>query len=124
MSVSFFGKTPDGRAIHLDAGAPEHLNLSNENARAFLLLLGVEPGRVAFGEMTLPEARRAIIFARSTFARRVGGFTRSTSDVKQPGKARIIEAGLGPDYLAQRLDAFERFLRCVSVMGATSVGWA
>jgi hypothetical protein len=123
MSVSFFGKTPEGRPIHLDPRAIGHLNLSNENARALLLLLGIDPARVARGEMTLADARRALIFARATFERRVPQFTRSARDTKPPGKVRVIDAGITREYLARRLGDLERFLDLMSSMGATSIAW-
>ena len=123
MSVSFFGKTPEGRPIHPDPRAIGHLNLSNENARALLLLLGTDPARVASGEMTLVEARRALIFARATFERRVPQFTRSARDTKPPGKVRVVDVGITREYLAGRLGDFERFLELVSTMGASSIAW-
>ena len=64
MSIIFFGKRADGERIVLDLDNPAHLNLSNENARAFLLLLGLDDTQVLSGEMTLPDARVLVRRAR------------------------------------------------------------
>jgi hypothetical protein len=109
----------------LDHGDAAYLNLSNTNARAFLLLfLGLAPGVDLLGGVGMPEARRAIMRARATFDRRVARFTREGSDTKRPGRCRVIEGGIDEDYFQRRLDAFERFLDAVAERGARSVYWA
>jgi hypothetical protein len=124
MSVTFYGRTTDGAVVALGIEDPAHLNLASVNARAFLSFLGLEPGAEPSGEATLPEARRAIIRARATFARKVGGFTREGSDTKRPGQCRVIMGGIDEGYLARRIDDFERFLNAAAVKGATTVWWA
>jgi hypothetical protein len=125
MSVTFYGRTDDGTTVvALDLEDPAHLNLASGNARAFLLFLGLEPGEEPSGEVTLPEARRAVIRARATFHRHVGAFIREGSDTRRPGRCRVIASGIGPDYFAMRLDAFDSFLDVVAERGARSIWWA
>ena len=125
MSVSFYGVTADAEPIALDFETdPAHLNLASSNARAFLLFLGIEPGPDLSGEVSMPEARRAVMRARATFERRVGGFTRQSTDTKRPGRCRVIEGGIGEDYFARRIDSFERFLDAVAARSASSIYWA
>ncbi len=125
MSATFYGKTQDGKPIMLDIEHPAYLNLNFGNAYALLGLLGLDPGQdYLHGEVTMAEARRGVMLARATFERRAGKFTREGSDTKRPGKVRIIQGGMGEDYLARRLDDFEKFLDVVAEMGATSIYWA
>lgn len=123
VSISFYGRATDGTAITLDIDDATFLNMSNANARVFLAFLGVEPGAHLVGEITVPEARRAIIRARATFERRVGAYTRESSDTKRPGKVRVIEGGIADDYFERRLDDFESFLGVAVERGATSIWW-
>jgi len=120
MTVSFYGKASDGSAIVLDFEHPAYLQLSNDNAHAFLSMLTVPGCDRPDGEMTLPEARRAIIYARATFERRVSKFIRASSDTKRPGYARFICGGIDEAYLARRVHDFERFVNAVSELGAAS----
>ena len=124
MSVTFYGRRPDRETIALDLEDPAYLNMASGNARAFLLFLGLQPGDDLCGECTLSEARRAIIRARATFDRRVGGFTQGGSDTKRPGRCRVIAGGIGEGYFARRIDDFERFLNVVAEKGARSIWWA
>jgi len=124
MTVSFYGKTPDGSSIMLDFEHPAYLQLNNGNAHAVLSLLAVHGSDQPDGEMTIPEARRAILYARATFERRASKFTRASSDTKRSGHARVISGGIGEDYLARRVDDFERFVNAVSELGAASIYWA
>jgi hypothetical protein len=61
--------------------------------------------------------------ARATFDRHVGEFTREGSDTRRPGRCRVIEGGIDPDYFSMRLDSFERFLNAVAERGARSIWW-
>jgi hypothetical protein len=124
MSVTFYGRTDDGTTVALDIEDPAYLNLASGNARAFLLFLGLEPGDEPSGEVTLPEARRAVMRARATFDRHVRSFTREGSDTKRPGRCRVVTGGIGPDYFAVRLDSFEKFVNAVAEKGARSIWWA
>ena len=102
---------------------PLHLNKANGNARTFLAFLGIEPGDDLSGEVGLPEAHRAVMRARPTFERRVGGFTRAASDTRRPGRCRVVEGGIGEDDFARRLDSFERFFDPVVATWARSIWW-
>lgn len=122
MSITFYGQRADGSVIKLPLDHPAHLNLANGNAVSLLGLLGL--GHELQGEVSLPEARRAVIRARATFDRRAGGFTREPADSKRPGHARVIVAGIDTGYLDRRLADFERFILFVAEMGAVAVYWA
>lgn len=124
MSIDFYGKTASGEPIMLGFDHPAAVNMSSANGRAFLEFLGLDPGPEPAGEVGMPEARRAIIRARATFARRVRGFTREGSDTKRPGETRVVSGGIDDGYFARRLDDFERFVGAVAEMGATSIYWA
>lgn len=124
VSVSFYGKTRGGEPIMLDIEDPAYLNMASANARALLELLDLEPGDEPSGDASMPEARRAVMRARATFERRADGFTREGSDTKRPGQVRFIEGGIAREYLAMRLDAFEKFLNVVADKGAISIYWA
>ncbi len=123
MSVTFAARALDGSRIALDIEDPNHLNLSSANARAFLHFLGIEPGDEPSGEVSIHEARRAIIRAGATFDRRVGGFVRSGSDAKKPGQVRVIVGVIDEAYFDRRLADFERLLVVVSEMAATIIAW-
>src|SRR5580698_6002393 len=110
--------------VSIDIESPLHLNMNSANARSFLEFLGLPPGDEPYGEATLPDCRRGIMRARSTFENRVGKFTRDGSDTKRPGQARFIEGGNTPEYFKMRLDHFERFLNAVIARGAVSIYWA
>jgi len=124
MSVEFYGQKSDGAAIMLDFDHPAFISMSSSNGRAFLEFLGIEPGPEPAGEVTMPEARRAVMRARATFERRAPQFIREGSDTKKPGRVRVIEGGIGTDYFERRLDDFEKFLNAVAEAGATSIYWA
>lgn len=124
MSISFYGMTADEKPIMLDIEDPAYLNMNSANGRSFLEFLGIEPGPEPSGECTMPEARRAIMRARATFDRHASKFTRNGSDTKRPGQPRVISGGIDEDYLALRLDSFEKFLNAVAEKGAVSIYWA
>ena len=123
MSVTFYGKTKDGRRIALAIEHPAHVNLASANARTFLEFLRIEPGPEPSGEVAMAVARRAIMRARATFDRRVGGYTREGGDEKRPGRCRVIAAGIDAAYFERRLDDFEGFLDAIAVRGAGSICW-
>jgi len=112
---------------------PREVNMSNMNAVAFLRFLGIDPGseQGLCGEITLPEARRAIMRARATFDRKVGGFTRESrsegnlvvNGVVQLGVPRFHEQGIDADYIQDRLARFSVFVEAVAELGATHISW-
>jgi hypothetical protein len=124
MSVTFFGRKPDGQIVAVDGEDAAHLNMSSANARAFLLFLGLDPGTGPDGEVAIPEGRRAIMRARATFERRVRGYPREATDTRRPGCVRVIEGGLDVEYFERRLDDFQRFVDAVVERGAASICWA
>lgn len=69
MSVTFYGSKSDGTRVSIPFEHPAFFQLANGNAVRFLMFLGFGDG--LWGEVTLPEARRAVIRARATFDRRV-----------------------------------------------------
>jgi hypothetical protein len=151
MSVSFFGLdftrtriTPHGsfpRRIHLhedaqeDLADPRNVNLANLNARAFLVFLGVQDQREGlYGEVPIPEVRRAIIRARATFHQRARSFVRGSEIVH--GKPRVnhdgtVElrpvrvwvGGIDEEYLMRQLDTLEVLVGELAERGATHLGW-
>jgi hypothetical protein len=123
VSVTFYARRDDGTPIRLDIEHPAYLNLASVNARAFLEFLGIVPGEEPSGEVSIHEARRAVIRARPTFERRVGAFVRLGSDTQRPGEVRVIVGGIGGEYFGRRLTDFERFLVVVTEMRATVISW-
>lgn len=124
MSIEFYGKKTDGEPIMLDFEHPAFISMSNANGRAFLEFLGIDPGPEPAGEITMPEARRAVMRARATFERRAPQFTREESDTKRPGRARVIESGIDVEYFERRLNDFEKFLNAVAEHDAAFIYWA
>lgn len=122
MSITFYGQRADGSMIRIPFDHPAHLNVANGNAVALLGLLRL--GQELQGQVSVPEARRAVIRARATFDRRAGGFTREPADVKRPGQARVIVAGIDDNYRRRRVDDFDRFFTFVAEKGAVSIHWA
>lgn len=122
MSITFYGQRADGSMIRIPLDHPAHMNIANGNAVAVLTLLGL--GDEPQGEVSLPEARRAAIRARATFDRRADSFTRDLADLKRPGHARVIVAGIDDNYLRRRLNDFDRFLLHVAEEEAVAVYWA
>jgi hypothetical protein len=120
MSVSFYGKGPNG-CVGVEDDDPT-MNLANTNAAAFLGLLELPTDELC-GEVELAQVRRAVIKARATFGRKADAFTRESTDTKQPGRARIISMGLDRDQLKDYLDRFERLLTEFTARGCTEVYW-
>ncbi|MBL8717412.1 MAG: hypothetical protein JNL79_15600 [Myxococcales bacterium] len=101
------------------------MNVANGNAVSLLGLLGLlGQGHELQGEVSLPEARRAVIRARALFDRQAGGFTRQPVEVERSGHAKVIVAGIDDNYLWRRFGDFDRFVTFVGEMGAVSIYWA
>jgi hypothetical protein len=129
---SFDPKYP--KVVHLPDEDPRNVNWNNGNATAMFKLLGLEWDG-DFGKCSIPEARRAVMRARATFASRaqqcvcddkiIYGKPRS-----QPGGVVTLrpvlgyEMGLDTDGLAKRLFAFSQFVEAVAELGATHITWA
>jgi hypothetical protein len=123
MSTTLYGKRADGSRIALDIEHPAYLNMSSANARAFFEFLRIEPRDEPSGGVSIHAARRVVIRARATFQRRVGGFVREPTDIKAPGKARVLVDGIDEGYFERRLADFETFVRVVGEMGAKVISW-
>ena len=123
VSVTFYGRRPDGTPVTLDIEDLNSLNMASANARVFLSFLGLDSGPEPDGDVPVPVARRAVIRARATFERRACRFTRTGADTKRPGQCRVIVGGIDEDYFGRRLDDFERFLGVVVEKGATRIYW-
>ena len=111
-----------------EVNAPK-LNLANENAAIFFAVLGVDINR---GEMTIPEARRAIIRSQSRTS--LEKFVRP--EEKQYGKPRevspgvfdmkpmrLYDPGLTKEKIQSYIIRFHEFVKEVSQKGATKIIW-
>lgn len=124
--------------VHLDEDDPRafHLNVGNVAALWPLLGLPLREGHPApYGEIPVPEARRAVIRARARFAREASTLVRSAEveygapRLQEDGTVelrplRAIWFGLDEDGLAARIDCFERFVEAIAERGATHIAWA
>jgi hypothetical protein len=124
--------------VHLDDDDPRAFQLNVGNAAAIWPLLGlplvdghVPPG----GEVSVPEARRALMRARARFERVAPTLVRPVEiehGAPCPQEDGTIELrplrflcfGLDEDGLAARLDRFERFVEAIAERGATHVAWS
>lgn len=70
------------------------MNLANVNARAFLKLLGLEAGEYLVGEITIVEARRALMGARARFDRVAPGLVREGVELVSPRRVVTREDGV------------------------------
>jgi hypothetical protein len=123
VSITFYGRRRDGSSVFLDIEDPNWVNMASANARAFLALLGLDPGSGPEGEATLPQVRRAVIRARATFERRAPRFTRAPTETTPLGTCRVFVGGIDESYFERKLDDFEKFVDAVVEMGATSISW-
>lgn len=136
MSVTFNGKREQGineERYEFGDDAP-YLNLSNTNAAAFLRFLGLEKllDEYMCGEVSIPEARRAVIKARATFERKVKDHVRleersghlvdgnGTTHLHRP---RFISAGIDAEYFKFRLNEFANMIEWFATRGATHIHW-
>ena len=114
---------------------PLFIDWSNVNARSVLTLLGlVKVGGDLAGEISIPEARRAVMRARATFDRvasrliRYGKVQYSPPRANEDGSVEIrplryVEPAVGTEYLARQIDRFEKYVEHVAKKGATHVSW-
>lgn len=125
MSTTFYGTTADEQSIALEYEDPAWLNLANVNAWALLELLRIQARPQWDGRVTVPEARRAVMYARATFARRAPEYVRSRTALGGPGTgtARCLDHGIDEECLALYLERFERFLNRAVSLGATRIYW-
>lgn len=95
------------------------INLCNGNAGSLLGLLGLGDMDLACGEITIPEARRAVMKARATFDSKVAKFTRD--DEQHSG--RMFSMGIDNKYLKRRLEEFADLVEAGAEAGATHISW-
>ena len=90
------------------------LNMSNSNAYALLAVLGLplEPN----GEISIPEARRALMKARSR-----SSFNQFTREPESGN--RFWDAGFGTDDIEERLDRFENIINHAVEHGGKNIRW-
>lgn len=132
MSVDFsaIDKTRSRPGQYPDAGFPvetgEELNLANVTAIALAGLLRIDLGGVLglCGEITIPEARRAVMVARATFARTAPQHAVAASSGRGTRGARYHDVGVDEERLRDRLEAFARLVEAAASAGATHIVWS
>ena len=145
MSISVYGldaarphpRVSDHPAtIYLDFDDPAFMNWSGVNADTMLALLGLSRGgSPVIGQVTVAEARRAIIRGRAMFDRRAPALERPTEIAYGRPRAlsdgtvalrpvRRMSFGLDLEGMRVRLDAFERAVEALAIQGATHIAWA
>ena len=107
------------------------INLASDNATILFQLLGMD--HRAVHEMTLPEARRALM--RACSRSNLQDFTRPEQKIKHdpreisPGvfditpKIRFIDPGVDTQRIKEYLERFAEFLHKVSNKGAKKIFW-
>lgn len=142
MGVQFSGydaRTPHPRhpEAFAEVDVPEEFGLANDNARLVGELLGLrlEGPHGLIGAVSLPEARRAVIRARATFATRSGPLARPDRVAYGPPRLesdgtvnlkplRLFARGASVDYLAHQVDVFARLVHALEAAGATHLCWS
>jgi hypothetical protein len=124
--------------VELDDDDPRafHLNVGNAAALWPLLGLPLEDGQlVPVGEVSVPEARRAVMRARARFEHAASGLVRTAvvtygaprrgdDGVVELRPVRAVACGLDEEGLADRLERFSRFVEAVAERGATNIAWS
>jgi hypothetical protein len=147
MGIEFFGidhtrahpRFTDWPArVDLDEDDPRGFHLNVGNAAALWPLLGLpldDGGVPQDGEVSVPEARRALMRARARFERLAPKLVRPTvitygaPRAQEDGTIEIrptrdLSFGLDEEGLAARLDRFATFVEALAERGATHIGWA
>jgi hypothetical protein len=111
----------------------EILSFASVPGRAILDLLGLANDEL-LGEATLPEFRRALIRARSTFDRRAVAFVEPTRvETGRPAErdgvvelrpVRVVWGGIDIEGLDRRLALLEEFAVAAVSAGATEIVWS
>jgi hypothetical protein len=146
MGVDFFGtdhnrphsRLPEFPApVQLDDDDTRYFALNVGNAAALwpLLRFPLEDGHVpSQGEVSVPEARCAVMRARATFDREAPKHVRPTEIDHGAPRARedgTVELrplraywfGLDEDGIRDRIERFARFVEAIAERGATHVAW-
>lgn len=108
---------------------PVALNVAGDNGQVLLAVLGLKPE--PYGELTLPEARRALMRARNRPS--LASFARGDVEVRGPRGSRSDGAvelglrfrcgGLSEERIRQYLDRFEEIVRVAQERGADRIVW-
>jgi hypothetical protein len=142
MSVNFRGvdrnrprSTPFGEFPgDVDLGERfEFLSFASVFGRAILDLLGLASDDLT-GSATLPEFRRALIRARSTFDRRAVDFVEPTrvesgrpvdrGGIVELRPVRVVWGGIDIEGLDRRLALLEEFAVAAVSAGVTDIAWS
>jgi hypothetical protein len=121
MGIEFNGLNAQNEFVVLADDDIRRLQMSNSNGRAFLEFLGVDPGEHVQGQLSVPDARRAVVRARALFEKRVDEFTAPRGrDRKNP---QIFLVGRDRSQMADYLERFERLVEALAELGATQISW-
>lgn len=151
MGTSFFGinerettTTPYGThpvrvRLHDDADDdfddPRNLSVAGGNFAALSALLGLVSDDGECGDMTIAEARRAVMRARATFERKAPGLVREPSTeygaprTREDGSielrpVRAVSGGLDLARLEGYVERFDALVQGLEARGATRIAWA
>ncbi len=115
MSIDFYGKISPVRP-----GWVTEL----VNARAFLELLELQPTEDLQGELSVHDARRAVMKARALFDLKVNKHTREEQEGHGARGARFFEGGLSRERLQEYLERFAALVEVYASAGCTHIYWA
>lgn len=118
-----------GVEMEEESDAP-HFNLANDNAGLLFEALGL--GASPYGDLSVPEARRAVMRARSRSD--LSPFTRETEVLHGRPRAdengvvnlrpmRLHSAGVDEAKMASYIDRFSAFVEASASRGATTISW-
>jgi len=116
MGIQFSARIGDERARLMGF---EWFGWNYGNAAAMFALLARPPMEYERGEMSIPEARRAIIWAVNTLDARGASLTRPTES-----HGRVVVAGLSVAGIANRLQDFREFVEAAEKAGAEAIRWS
>jgi len=123
------------KSVNLPFEHPAWTKWANGNAHLVLELLGLKGEDVEgelYGQVTVAEARRAVIRARATFARVVPGLVREECQERVAVKredgtvelrTKVWVGGVDAGYFKRQVDQFEACVSVLAVKGATHIAW-
>lgn len=95
------------------------LNFSNLNAEALLEVMGFKPSYA--GEMTVAQARRGVMRARSR--KSLESFVPTADWAKVFGSTRYIVPDQTAEHVQERIERFARFVEVSAELGAKKIRW-
>jgi hypothetical protein len=101
--------------------AGESVNVSESNIGKFLRLLGLDKNETQ--HITLPEARRAVIYARNRFSSIAPNLVEKPSRSRGARGALLIEMGSDQDRFKRYLDSFERLIKAAETVKSEGIVW-